>query len=214
MWLLSKVLSIRPMGQGPSWEGGDIPQETMEIFWAKITTILKGIYWGGQLESGIRWQSQGACNNREADGSGPEQLEWSSHFAYPKFAILPPGLLLYLCGAYLGSGIWLGVVWRVFRHGISPWQKNPHREALMPAKSSGALPCLSWETCTDCTSKITLLLAWASSGKLSKDVCMWKHHCCLSRACLCTVGCCGWLKMRMNQNRPGGTWIQMHLPFL
>lgn len=27
------------------------------------------------MESGIRWESQGAYNNREVDGSGPEQLE-------------------------------------------------------------------------------------------------------------------------------------------
>lgn len=99
------MLTIQPVGQGPNWERGDIPQETMEVFWAKITIILKGIYWGGQVESGIRWESQGACNYGEADGSGPEQLEQSAPFAYHEFAVLPPDLLLCLYGAYLGSGV-------------------------------------------------------------------------------------------------------------
>lgn len=57
------------------------------------------------MESGIRWESQGSCNNREADGSGPEQLEQSAPFAYHEFAVLPPDLLFCLCGAYLGSAI-------------------------------------------------------------------------------------------------------------
>ena len=57
------------------------------------------------MESGIRWESQGACNNREADGSGPEQLEQSCPSAYPEFAALPLDLLLYLYGAYLGFDI-------------------------------------------------------------------------------------------------------------
>lgn len=57
------------------------------------------------MESGIRWESQGACNNREADGSGAEQLEQSFPSAYPEFAVLSLDLLLYLYGAYLQSSI-------------------------------------------------------------------------------------------------------------
>lgn len=145
----------------------------MEIFWAKITTILSGIYWGGQVESRIRWESQGACNNREADGSGPEQLEQSSPSAYPEFAVLPPEFLLYLYGAYFVRYMTYGGTACVLS-----WYfilaKNPHREALKPTKFSSALPSTSWEACTDCTGKITPLLGGAAAlvGS-SPGMCVW-----------------------------------------
>lgn len=153
MWLLSKVLSIWPMGQGPSWEGDDIPQKTMEIFWGKIVPILKGSYWRGQVESRIRRESLCTYNNREADGSDPEQLEQSCPFAYPKFTALSLDLLLYFYVSHLRSGVRLGTGRRVFRHGI--WsRKNPPREALIPP-SPLALCLVSPGKHAACTSKIS-----------------------------------------------------------
>lgn len=57
------------------------------------------------MESGIRRGSLCSCNNREADGSDPEQLEQSCLFAYPKFIALLLDLLLYFYVSPLGSGI-------------------------------------------------------------------------------------------------------------
>lgn len=57
------------------------------------------------MESGIRRGSLCSCNNREADGSDPEQLEQSCPFAYPKFIALLLDLLLYFYVSPLGSGI-------------------------------------------------------------------------------------------------------------
>lgn len=128
----------------------------MEILEQKITTILKGIYWGWQVESGIRWESQGACNNREADGRGTEQLEQSSPSACPEFCCTPSGFspLPLACLPSVQYMTWGGMACVLSWHFILA--KNPHREALMPAESSGTLLVTSWVTV--CTSKITLQL--------------------------------------------------------
>lgn len=57
------------------------------------------------MESRIRRESLCACNNSEADGSDPEQLEQSYPFAYPRFSALPLDLLLFFYVSHLGSGI-------------------------------------------------------------------------------------------------------------
>lgn len=65
------------------------------------------------MESGIRWESQSACNNSKADGSGPEQMEESS----------PPMLalnLLYLLQIYSFTSALLtwGPVYKLGWYGI------------------------------------------------------------------------------------------------
>lgn len=153
----AKQSAVNPThGAGSQLEGGDIPQKTMEIFWRKITTILRGSYWRGQVESGIRRESLCACNNKESDGSDSEQLEQICPFSYPKFIALLD-LLLYFYVSHLGLGIWVGMVRHVFHHGTWSW-KNHHREALIPASPLG--------------------LCFVSPGKLVQTV-LGKHLCCV-----------------------------------
>lgn len=158
--MAAKQSAVRHLthGAGSQLERGDMSQKTMEIFWGKITPILKGSYWRGQVESGIRRMSLCACNNREADGSDPEQLEQCCPFAYPKFIALPSGFTpLLLCfSPWIWYMSWHGKVCVLSWHLIL---EKPSQTSTNSCKSSGTLLYISWETCMDCTSKIPLLHA-------------------------------------------------------